>query len=154
MPRGVAVLVWRDGALLLGLRQGSHGAGTWAAPGGRPHEGEDVHACAARELREETGLVATALHDGPPPVAWTAETGETWDTQFVVATVPHGDPERREPDKCAGWGWYAPEALPAPLFGPLALLRARGELGAPPHATRHAPPLGTTAAAPRLRRHP
>ncbi len=65
-PRvGVGVIVVRTGRVLLGLRQGSHGEGTWALPGGHLEFGETVPACAARELLEETGLVATAFRPAP-----------------------------------------------------------------------------------------
>ena len=59
----------RDGRLLLGLRTGAHGAATWAPPGGKPDAGEPPEAAAARELEEETGLVATRVR----PVAWTSD---------------------------------------------------------------------------------
>ena len=56
-PRvGVGVFVLRDGLVLLGLRRGAHGAGTWALPGGHLEFGEAVEHCAAREVHEETGL--------------------------------------------------------------------------------------------------
>ena len=53
---GVGVLVLRDGRVLLGLRRGAHGAGTWALPGGHLEFNETVAACATRETLEETGL--------------------------------------------------------------------------------------------------
>jgi 8-oxo-dGTP diphosphatase len=126
-PRvGIGVVVVRDGRLLLGLRRGSHGADTWALPGGHLEPGETDASCAARELREETGLVATACHPGPPPVAWTAETGQPYLTRFIVADVPVGEPRLLEPDKCAEWRWCALDALPQPLFGPIATWGAHG----------------------------
>ena len=56
-PRvGVGVFVNKDGKILVGKRKGSHGAGTWALPGGHLEPGESFEACCKREVLEETGL--------------------------------------------------------------------------------------------------
>ena len=51
VPRvGVAVIVVRDGRVLVGRRRSaSHGDGMWQFPGGHLEFGETVEACAARE---------------------------------------------------------------------------------------------------------
>src|SRR6476646_6878197 len=59
---GVAVLVRRGGQVLLTHRKGSHGAGTWAPPGGHLDMGESFEDCAIREVREETGVTITEPH--------------------------------------------------------------------------------------------
>lgn len=123
---GVGVLILRDGRVLLGERRGSHGAGTWAPPGGHLEPGESVERCARREALEETGLALGALRPGPYAVDDFPEIGRRYVTLFVLAPDAAGEPERREPERCAGWAWYAWDALPEPLFAPLATLRAQG----------------------------
>lgn len=123
---GVGVLIFRDGRVLLGERLGSHGAGTWAPPGGHLDFGESAEDCARREVLEETGLTLGPLRPGPYTVDAFPEVGRHYVTLFVVASEAFGEPERREPAKCAGWRWWPWDALPAPLFAPLASLRAQG----------------------------
>ena len=130
---GVGVLILREGRVLLGQRLGSHGAGSWAPPGGHLEFGESAERCARREVLEETGLTLGALHPGPYTVDAFPEIGRHYVTLFVVATEAVGEPERREPTRCAGWAWFDWRALPTPLFAPLASLRAQGYT--PPHAT-------------------
>lgn len=57
-PRvGVGVMIQNEkGEVLLGLRQGSHGAGEWSFPGGHLEFGETVFQTAKREVEEESGL--------------------------------------------------------------------------------------------------
>jgi 8-oxo-dGTP diphosphatase len=55
---GVQCFVLSDSRILLGLRSSGFGKGTWGLPGGHLEQGESILAAAARELREETGLVA------------------------------------------------------------------------------------------------
>ena len=54
---GVSVAVWRDGKVLLIQRGHDPWRGAWSLPGGRVERGETLAEAAARELREETGLV-------------------------------------------------------------------------------------------------
>lgn len=64
---GASAIVVRGDTVLMGRRRGSHGEGSWAFPGGKVDPGEDPVVAVARELLEETGLVATSVR----PLAWT-----------------------------------------------------------------------------------
>lgn len=57
---GAAVVLWDDAGRLLLVRRGPHAtrAGLWSIPAGYVDYGEDVRVGAARELLEETGLIA------------------------------------------------------------------------------------------------
>ena len=127
VPRiGVGVLLVRDGRVLLGLRLGSHGAGTWALPGGHLEFGESVAACARREVQEETGLLIERVQPAPYIESVFAAEQRHYVTLFVQGFGIAGEPQTREPDKCSGWHWCAWSALPQPLFAPLASLAASG----------------------------
>ena len=149
---GIGVIVLRGGRVLLGRRRGAHGAGDWALPGGHLEFGETPEACAARELAEETGLRASAWRRAPYTADVFADgtadatadpkagAGRHYVTLFMLADGVTGDPQRLEPLKCDGWSWHDWDALPEPLFAPLASLRRSG--------WRPGPPLGPATARP------
>lgn len=57
LPRvGSAVIVEKDGKILLGVRGKEPNRGKWVLPGGRIECFESIFGAAKRELREETGL--------------------------------------------------------------------------------------------------
>ncbi|KAF7174153.1 hypothetical protein CNMCM5623_006657 [Aspergillus felis] len=110
-PRvGVGVVVLnKEGKVVLGKRKGSHGAGTWAFPGGHLEFGESFEACAVREVLEETGL---AIHD----VRFLTATndvmeaeGKHYITVYVGALVKedNAQPQILEPEKCDEWRWIS-----------------------------------------------
>jgi 8-oxo-dGTP diphosphatase len=113
---GVACLVTRDGKYLLLRRRGSHGHGSWCPPGGHLDWGENVETCAAREVREETGLTVRDIRF----LGITNDVFETEDRHYVTlwttAEAPEGEPSVAAPHEMDEIGWFAPDDLPAPLF--------------------------------------
>jgi 8-oxo-dGTP diphosphatase len=123
---GVGVIIVRDGKVLLGLRRGSHGAGSWALPGGHLEWGESVESCARREVKEETGLDLGAVRQGPYTNDVMAAEGKHYVTCFVEAVALAGEAQVLEPTKCERWAWFAWSDMPARLFEPLKTLVASG----------------------------
>lgn len=116
---GVATVILKDNCILLGERIGSHGAHTWATPGGHLELGESIEECAKRETLEETGLVVNSI----TKLGFTNDIFEKenkhYVTLFVIASCDEGEPQIMEPDKCKQWKWCKLDEVPEPLFLPL-----------------------------------
>ncbi|CAH7305978.1 NUDIX domain-containing protein [Vibrio sp. 070316B] len=119
---GVAAVIFREGRILLGERIGSHGANTWATPGGHLELGESIEECAQRETLEETGLeVGDFKKLGFTNDIFEKE-GKHYVTLYVVATSTSSEPQVMEPHQCKQWQWFDLDELPEPLFLPLVNL--------------------------------
>jgi 8-oxo-dGTP diphosphatase len=119
MPRvGVGVFVVRDGAFLMGLRRGAHGAETWSLPGGHLEFGESFEDAAAREVAEETGVAVGNLRVAAVTNDVFAGEGRHYVTVWMVGEWVAGEAEEREPEKFVRLGWHGFEELPQPLFLP------------------------------------
>jgi len=123
---GVGVVIVRDGKVLLGLRRGSHGSGSWALPGGHLEWGETVENCARREVKEETGLHLDVVSQGPYTNDVMAAEDKHYVTCFVESTALDGEAQVMEPTKCERWAWFAWSAMPEKLFQPLKTLAQSG----------------------------
>ncbi len=113
---GVAVIIVKNGKILLGKRLSSHGSGDWAFPGGHLELNESIVECAKREVFEETGLhIKNTQH-----FAYTndifKEEKKHYVTLFVRSEYDRGTLELKEPDRCSKWAWFEWEMLPEPLF--------------------------------------
>lgn len=113
----IAVFSHYDGrpSILLIQRRHERFAGSWALPGGFLDEGETLEACAARELHEETGLVAEDLRlfgtystPGRDPRGWTI-------TAAYLTRVAEGV-EAHAGDDAAACRWFALDDLPPLAF--------------------------------------
>lgn len=111
---GVGVFVLRSSnteptnpSFLIGMRKGSHGAGTYALPGGHLEFGETTEECAAREVLEETGLQVSNLQFLTATNDYMEAEGKHYVTLFMVGVrdSENEDPRVLEPEKCEGWEW-------------------------------------------------
>ncbi|CAJ2641485.1 unnamed protein product [Trifolium pratense] len=128
-PRvAVVVFLLKDRSILLGRRRSSSvGDATFALPGGNLEFGESFEECAAREVKEETGLdlgqnykieyltvTNNVFLDQPKKCHYV--------TIFMRVVLDPQDEQlvlNLEPEKCDGWDWFHWENLPQPLFWPL-----------------------------------
>ncbi len=107
----VAVLVARDGCLLLGKRgPGTREPGKWSFPAGFVERGEPVERAAAREAREETGLDVIVGN----LVGLYSTEGETVVLAVYEASSAVGEP--RAGDDLVQVGWFAFSDLPELAF--------------------------------------
>ncbi|HCE7248467.1 TPA: NUDIX domain-containing protein [Pseudomonas aeruginosa] len=127
---GVAVIICREGKVLVGRRKGSHGEGAWAVPGGRLEFGETVEECARREVLEETGLrlgEITQCEMATNDIF--ASEGKHFVTLWALAKLEDDQaPATLEPHKCHGWEWHHWDGIPQPHFLPLANLKRQHPL--------------------------
>jgi 8-oxo-dGTP diphosphatase len=127
VPRiGIGVIILREGLVLLGRRTGSHGAGTWALPGGHLEFEESIEECARRETLEETGLRLLSVSHAAFTNDIMKSEGKHYVTLFVKAVAEPGEPQILEPHKCQEWAWFPWSRLPSALFLPLHNLLAQG----------------------------
>ena len=115
IPVGVHVLLERDDCVLLMRRAGTgFFDGLFSLPGGHVEPGESLRQAAAREIREETGLLVP--NDA---LAYRGVVHRLSDTNridfFLRARQWSGNPEIREPGKCDRLGWFDRRSLPDDL---------------------------------------
>ncbi|KAI7753069.1 hypothetical protein M8C21_003354 [Ambrosia artemisiifolia] len=127
---GVAVFVVKGDKVLLGRRRSSVGHNTYALPGGHLEFGESFEECAAREVKEETGLDIKDIQFITVTNNVFTEAAKQLHVVAVIMRASLVDPEQLpqnvEPEKCDGWDWYDWKNLPQPLFQPLETMLKNG----------------------------
>ncbi|MDE2038169.1 MAG: NUDIX domain-containing protein [Patescibacteria group bacterium] len=123
-PRvGLGIIVVNDeGKILVGKRKGSH-ARKYSIPGGHLEMGETFEQGAVREMKEETGIDIS----DPKVIAVTnnletyKEEGKHYVSVILLVRNYSGEARIMEPEKCEGWIWADPRALPQPHFDASAM---------------------------------
>lgn len=92
MPLQLATLVYvlRESEVLMMRRDKNPNRGRLSPPGGKLERGETAIAGAARELYEETGLVALAMHSRGRTWHYGPSEGEGWLQHLVLVTEFRG----------------------------------------------------------------
>ncbi|MFI9159518.1 NUDIX domain-containing protein [Kitasatospora aureofaciens] len=91
----------------------------WTIPGGKVEVGERLDGAAARELREETGLIVEPEH---LRLVHTIQVRVGWDGKgpfllsVFLATTWRGELTNAEPDKHLAVTWSPSDARPLPMF--------------------------------------
>lgn len=133
---GVGVVVQDgEGRILLGRHRG----GTWELPGGKVDPTHETVAAAARELREETGLVVSEDAVSVFAMVHDVVGGINRISMAALVKVEAAVPQVTEPHNVSTWRWAIPEELPGPLFDPSAQILAvwRPDLGIAHPAAHH-----------------
>ena len=115
---GVAVLIFnKQNQVLLGLRQGSHGAGLWHTPGGHLEFQESIATTAKRETLEEIGVKLMDISHMAVTNDVFKKEGKHYITIIVAARLKEGAIVKNlEPEKCREWKWFDLNDLPDNLF--------------------------------------
>lgn len=107
--------MWRqkdDKKQVLLIRQFAHGH-KWGIPKGHVDKGETVEACAVREIREETGIVAELIVPLPDVMTFTKTESKTVKSWLAMPTVDSEPDAHSDPDsEVAAAKWFDVESLP------------------------------------------
>ena len=125
---GTAVILQRNGRILLGERLSPHGDHTWSFPGGHLEFGESWEECVRREAMEETGMNIHDIRFITVTNDIFTETNKHYITLYMTASFD-GEPQITEPEKWSTWQWFDVNNLPTPLFLPIQnLLKQQPDL--------------------------
>lgn len=120
------MIVIKEGKVLMGLRKGAHGEGTWSFPGGHLEFGETLKQCALREVGEEVGIEIANLRHGEYTNDVFEKEDKHYITLYIVADWIAGEPKVLEVDKCEKWAWFSWDDMPENVFLPIENLKKLG----------------------------
>lgn len=108
-----AAILDAQGRILLVRRVKNPEADHWGVPGGKLDWGEAARTCAEREINEELGVQIAAGR----VLAVTDMVAHDYHWLAITYAVERfeGEPVIQEAHALHEWGWFALDALPAPL---------------------------------------
>lgn len=116
---GVAVIIVKEGKVLLGKRKDTYSAETWGFPDGYLEFNESIEECAKRAVVDETGMKIKNLREGIFTNDIFKKENKHYVTCFVVCEYDSGKLETKNPEKYYEWNWFDWHKLPKPLFRPV-----------------------------------
>ena len=112
---GCGLAILREGKLLLYRRLRAPEAGTWNIVGGKVDHMERAIDSARREAEEESGLSIGAADVLCISEQIIEDERQHWLSLIYVTEDFAGEARVVEPEKLPEFGWFALDALPAPL---------------------------------------
>ena len=115
---GVGAMVFNGAGQVFLAQRGpaaTNERGAWEFPGGKVAFGETLAAAICREFEEEYGMTIALTELLGVPDHILPDERQHWISPTFLARHVAGEPGIREPAKCAAIGWFALDALPAPL---------------------------------------
>src|SRR3989338_7574268 len=122
---GVAAIVVKSGRVLIG-RDTRKGRAVYGVPGGHWESGETLKACAAREVKEESGVAVKnvqliSVHD-----FYRSDKGRSYVSICMRAAYRSGTLREHKGEGRLEWAWVRPkDALKLKLFSPDRVLIER-----------------------------
>jgi len=105
-------LLVKDDKILLAMKKRGFGMGKWNGIGGKVEEGETIESAAAREVREEIGVMANpAKMEKVGNVEFYFKDKPEWDQQMHVFLVKDWEGEPKESEEMAP-KWYSQNEIP------------------------------------------
>ncbi len=115
---GVGAMVFNTHGEVFLSQRGPHAKnerGTWEFPGGSVDYGEKLADAIRREFMEEYGMEIEIIELLSVDDHILPDEGQHWVSPTYIARHVSGEARILEPEKCAAIGWFALDALPAPL---------------------------------------
>ena len=112
-PRvGVGCIVVRENKMLMVKTR----RGGWSTPGGHLEFGESPSECAVRESKEEAGVTLSNVEFVAVTNDVFSDTGPHYVTIWMRAEADSFDTSISDTEEVVEAAWFAPDALPSPLF--------------------------------------